>query len=323
MTRPRLTFVDHSYHEQTGSNRFLRDLLAKEFDVTTVWDESWRPGAQPLLAKTINATRPQYVVLFQNLPGRAEYARIQCPNVTWFPMHDGVVYGSDWRAWRNSGMKVFCFCAEDSAYFAGIGLPALHLQYAPAPDILVPADAALSVFFWMRHEAVGWDTLKKVLGTHRPERIILRLAPDPGHAPRLPSEEDCRAYSIEIHHGWMEESRYRRLLAGCSVFMAPRPKEGIGQALLEARAMGLAAIAPDAPAMKEYMEHGATGYLYNPRDPAPLDLSDLNGVRQRSVIDLGVRHERWRAAQAELLAFVRRPMRPAYWWRVIARLKRS
>jgi glycosyltransferase involved in cell wall biosynthesis len=239
-------------------------------------------------------------------------------------MHDSVGYGEHWRGWRHSGMKAICFCARDRAYFAGLGLETLHVQYAPAPQTLAPAHAALSVFFWMRHEAIGWDTLKCLLGTQRPERIVLRVAPDPGHAPTLPPEDDRRTYSIELHQGWMDAERYRQLLSTCSLFMAPRPSEGIGQALLEARAMGLAAIAPDAPTMNEYMRHGETGYLYDLRTPGQLDFSDLWGVRQRSVADLATLHERWRASQASVLAFVRKPMRPPpRWWRIRSWLARN
>lgn len=324
MAKPRLTYVGHSYHARTGSTLFLQDLLASSFEVTTIWDESWKPDAPPLAAAAINATRPDYVVFFQRLPRRAEYVRIQCPNITWLPMHDSLAYGSHWRGWRGSRMKALCFCARDRAYFSSLGFEALHVQYAPAPLTRVPAGAALAVFFWLRHEAIGWDELKRLLGPQRPARIVLRIAPDPGHTPRLPSDEDRRAYSIDVQHGWMDAERYRQLLSTCSVFMAPRPAEGIGQALLEARAMGLAAVAPDAPTMNEYLRHGDTGYLYDPGAPAPLDFSDLAGVRRRSVDDLALAHERWLASRAELLTFVCQPAQlPPLSWRLRARLARN
>jgi glycosyltransferase involved in cell wall biosynthesis len=322
MSRPRLTYVGHSYHAQTGSTLFLQDLLASTFDVTTIWDESWRPDTAPLRAKVLNATHPDVLVLFQQLPRRAEYAQIECANVTLIPMHDGIGYGSHWVGWRRSGMKVLCFCAKDRAYFSGLGFDTLHVQYAP-PVRADVHERTFSVFFWMRRNEIGWDTLKRLLGSQRPERIVLRVAPDPGHAPVLPSEEDRRAYSIEVHEGWMDAERYRQLLGSCSVFMAPRPSEGIGQALLDARAMGLVAVAPDAPTMNEYLRHGETGYLYDLHAPAPLDFSDFARVSQRSIADLGAVHDRWLASRAAVLEFVRKPTPPQpLWWRLRSRLAR-
>lgn len=326
MAKPRLTYVGHSFHEKTGSTLFLQDLLATAFDVTTIWDESWRTGAPPLTAQTINATRPEHLVLFQRLLGRAEYAKLQCRNVTWIPMHDGIGYGSHWRGWRRSGMKVLCFCAMDRDYFGSLELDTLRVQYAPAPlpEHERTSEARLSVFFWVRHDRIGWDTLKCLLGTQRPDRVVLRVAPDPGHAPVLPSQDDRRAYSVEIHEGWMDAAEYRRLLRGCSVFMAPRPSEGIGQALLDARALGLAAVAVNAPTMNEYLRHGVTGYLYDLAAPAPLDLSKLAQVRERSVADLAVVHESWRASEQAVLDFVRKPApSQPLWWRLRSRLARG
>lgn len=326
MAKPRLTYVGHSYHEKTGSTLFLQDLLSTAFDVTTMWDESWRSGAPPLTARAINATRPDHVVLFQRQLRRAEYAQIECSNVTWIPMHDSVGYGPHWLGWRRSGMKLLCFSAMDRDYFASLGFETLHVRYAPKPlpEPERSVEAGLVVFFWLRHERIGWDTLKRLLGPQRPAKIVLRVAPDPGHCPVVPSAEEVREYGIELHEGWMEGEQYRRLLRGCSVFMAPRPSEGIGQALLDARALGLAAVAPDAPTMNEYLRHGVTGYLYDPASPRPLDFSALKKVREHSVADLAVAQEAWRVAEPKLLEFVRKPAPgQPLWWRLRSRLSRN
>ena len=323
MAKPRLTFVGHSYHAQTGSSEFMRTLLDSAFEVTVLWDDSWQSGRAPLSADAINRTDPEHVVLYQQIPSRNEYARIRCRNVTWVPMHDGIGPGSHWLGWRRSGMKVLCFCAADRAYFSGLGFDTLYVQYAPAPAPVVSA-RELSVFFWVRHNAIGWDTLKRLLGAQRPERIVLRVALDPGHAPALPSEEDRRAYAIEVHEGWMDAPRYRELLGSCSLFMAPRPSEGIGQALLDARAMGLASVAPDAPTMNEYLRHGDTGYLYDPGAPTPLDFSGLARVRERSVENLAAVHQRWLGSQGAVLEFVRKPSPSSpLWWRLRSRFARN
>jgi hypothetical protein len=322
MPGPRLTYVGHSYHARTGSTLFLQDLLATRFDVTTLWDESWRPGGVPLSADAINATRPDYLVLFQQLPSRAQFVRLHCRNVTWVPMHDGIRYGAVWEGWQPSGMKVLCFCAADREYFSSLGYDTLRVQYCPPPLVDGPAPTnTLSVFFWLRRNEIGWPTLKRLLGPARPQRLILRVAPDPGHAPELPSEDERRAYSVEVIDGWLDAERYQQLLRECALFMAPRPREGIGQAVLDARALGLVAIAPNAPTMNEYIRHGDNGYLYDLDAPAAVDFSGLAGVRERSLRDLAVGHRDWLAAAPSVLEFVAREMsRAPLWWRLRYRL---
>lgn len=313
MTPPRLTYVGHSYHQRTGSTVFLQELLARHFDVTTLWDDSWRHAGRSLSSRAVNETRPDFLVLFQQLPSRRELARIHCRNVTWMPMHDSVDPAAAWGKWRGAGLKALCFSRADHDFFSGLGWQVGHAQYWPAAAV-APAVEAIgpAVFFWMRMEQVTWDTLKSLLGPQRPQRIVLRVAADPSHRPPLPSAEDMRAYNIEVHDGWMEKDAYQRLLASCSIFVAPRRREGIGQATLEAMSMGLAVIAPNRPTMNEYIEHDVTGYLYDPDDPQPLDLSHAAELGRRAAARCAEGHERWLAAAPSVVQFVTdRPRRPS------------
>ncbi len=59
---------------------------------------------------------------------------------------------------------------------------------------------------------------------------------------------------------------YRR----CALFCLPSRQEGFGIVYLEAMAAGKAVVACDAAAVPEVVEHGATGLLVRPGDPAAL-----------------------------------------------------
>jgi hypothetical protein len=312
MRLPRLTYVGHSYHQRTGSTVFVQDLLRTRFEVTTVLDDSWLPGRPPLRAAEVNRTGPERLVFFQQLPRRRELARLACNNITWMPMHDSLArYRPCTLAkLRPAGLKTLCFSSTDSGRLSAAGFETQHLRYYPPPG-MVPRSTAtdLSIFFWMRTPNIGWRTVKALLGTTRPARVVLRAAPDPGHKLEMPTPAERAEYRVEVHEGWMELEEYRRLLTTCSVFVAPRPREGIGQAALEAMAAGLAVVAPNLPTMNEYIEPGVNGYLYDLAAPAPVDFGDLARVRERARTSCEEGHARWLATAPALLEFVDAPPR--------------
>lgn len=327
MRLPRLTYVGHSYHQRTGSTVFVQDLLKTRFEVTTLLDESWLPGRPPLRAADVNATRPERVVFFQQLPRRSELARLDCANVTWMPMHDNLVHYASrtFMKLRPAGLKALCFSHADRDTLAAAGFETLHVRYyPPTADARQSSASDFSVFFWMRTPDIGWRTVKQLLGAARPARIVLRTAADPGHALEMPTAAERAEYRVEVHEGWMEPAEYRRLLTGCSVFVAPRPREGIGQATLEAMAAGLAVVAPNQPTMNEYIRHGENGYLYDLRAPAPIDFGDLARVREHARASCLEGHARWLAEAPALVEFVDAPPRRprSRLWRAWYRLRR-
>lgn len=63
------------------------------------------------------------------------------------------------------------------------------------------------------------------------------------------------------------------LLAASDLFCLPSREEGLSLAALEAMAAGLPVAATDVGGMGEAVEHGATGLLVPPRDPAALSIA--------------------------------------------------
>jgi glycosyltransferase involved in cell wall biosynthesis len=61
-----------------------------------------------------------------------------------------------------------------------------------------------------------------------------------------------------------------RLLAGMDVFVLASHREGYPRSAMEAAAMGLPIVATDIRGCRQVIEHGVTGLLVRPRDPAAL-----------------------------------------------------
>lgn len=324
MSLPKLLFVGHSFHQQTGSSRFFIDLLQQHFAVTTVWDDSWKPDGTPLSAERLNEHGADLILFWQALPKRAVLRRLRCRRLFWAPMRDGIsLTPGPWRRLRPSGLRLISFCREAHDYCTAAGLESHAVQYWPAPLAAPPviADEPLRLFFWMRRGTPGWPTLKALLGTTRPERIVLRTVADPGETLSLPTDAERAEYRIEQVPDWLEKADYLRLLGGCNAFMAPRLLEGIGLSFLDAMALGQAVIAPDRATMNEYLRHGENGWLYDPEAPQPLDFSKLRALREQALRDVSAGHARWLAGLPALISVLDdgRPNAAAWSWR-LARL---
>lgn len=320
----KLVFVDHSYHEKTGTTRFIKDLLARQFEVEVVWDHGWAGGPTPSAAE-LNARQADAIVFFQSLPRSRVLRALRCPNLTWVPMVDGLNYGSSrLRHLAASPLKVLSFCREAHDFFSGLGQVSMCVQYWPAPASIAPRvrEHMPALFFWPRRREVTWRTLKSLLGEFRPRRIVLRYASDPGHSLERPDANDVREYRITLLEGWMEHDAYLQQLAACDLFMASRPSEGIGIAMLEAMNHGLAVIAPDAPTMNEYVQMPRNGWLYELTAPAPLDFGNWSARADRARADVADGYARWLAQAEGVIDFIAGTQGPpARWnWRLLQRL---
>lgn len=312
----KLLFVDHSFHAKTRATVFLQELLARTFEVEILWDERWAGGAA-LSAQQLNARQTDAIVFFQVLPRPRALRGLRCTNLTWVPMRDGLRYSSSrLNRLKASSLKTLNFCQEAHAFFSANGHQSLYAQYwpQPAPAIQRIGRNTPRIFFWPRRKEIGWETLKALLGDYRPEGVILRYASDPGHDLPPPSAADVREYKIELLQGWLEHAAYIAHLRECDVFMAPRPYEGIGQAMLEAMSHGLAVIAPDAPTMNEYVKHGRNGWLYNLSAPRPLDFSRWSEFGDAGQMDVQRGHAAWLAQADEVAAFIAQPVTTAARW---------
>jgi Glycosyl transferases group 1 len=304
--RPRLVFVDHSYHVETGSSRFFRTVLSEVFDIVQLHCEDWR-GGRRVSAREVDAMGADVVVFWQALPSPIDLFNLTTPAV-WAPMYDSVARHPRmfWRVLSQSDIFIVSFCHALSRIAARHGMRFAEYTYYPQPSDLprlcVDGDG-LQVFLWDRGE-VGIDQLRRLVRPQDVKRTVLRLATDPGLRPTRPCSDDVERYGIQLVAGHLPRDEHLRLLASCNVFLAPRRLEGIGLSVLEAMAMGLAVIAPDRPTMNEYIEPGVTGYLYDPRRPHIIDLRRAAEVGASARASMSAGRQEWMRSRRRALADV-------------------
>src|SRR5450759_314321 len=272
--RPRVVFVDHSFHKVTLSSRFFSDILEEAAHVVALECEGWRSGATAS-AGEVDSVQADVAVFWQTLPDPIELLKLRTPAV-WVPMYDSAVHspGLFWDVLAHTGVSILSFCRALSRTARRHGIPVIDYTYYPDPSTFPPMEApqeGVRVFFWDRGY-IGFDQLRAVIDPRLVERTVVRRAPSPGLRPSRVTARDVEDYKIRLIAGPLPQREHLELVASCNVFFAPRRFEGIGMTFLEAMAMGLAVVAADSPTMNEYIRHGDNGFLFEPRNPGFLDL---------------------------------------------------
>ncbi len=307
--KPRLAFIDHSFHQKTKSSDFFVELLQQRFEVMRIWDEGWQGGSSTT-AETINAQRPDAIVFWQAMIPDRELGKLRAP-ATWVPMFDqsqGLAFGSAAAtAVRMSGLKAIAFCQGIGKNLARQGVDVLGLQYFPAPETAAPMSfQAPRVFLWQRAD-IGFDHLKTLFQNWSDCSFVVKIDPDPEFPPTIVTPEEMKQFNVEVIHGFLEKDVYQALVGTCNVYVAPRTAEGIGLSFLEAMAKGMIVVAPDRPTMSEYVIHGETGFLFNAKRPTPLPWPDLDAIGSRSLESVRQGHVRWKGDSQRVADFILAP----------------
>jgi hypothetical protein len=305
----RIAYVGHSHHRTTGSCRFLLDALRTLGTVEERWYEGWASGA-PFDADGLAGGDFDAVVVWQVELAAERMAALRLPNVTFFPMYDGChAMGDGW--WRAlSGLKVVSFSAALHAHLQPLGVRSRHVQYFPDPATLprTTAGPGLAGYFWQRQQDITWRTVRALLGDARFERFTLHAAADPTYGEVvLPSPDEAARLGLRVTRWHASRAAAAADLLDHNVYFAPRLREGIGLAFLEAMGMGYLVVAPNRSTMNEYIVSGVNGLLYDPDHPSALDLSGFRrlGDRARRTIELG--RARWERCLPALLDLVATP----------------
>ncbi len=304
----RVAYIRHAYHVKTGSNQFLVELLER-YATVEKWDGEPGNSSSWEWAAEFDENRYDVIVIFQ-LHEAFDLLSGRHPNVIFIPMYDAMFWNGAFY-WKPSFQtaKIACFSWALRQEVARQGAVNATFQYYPdpAPYPVIEDFDTLRGLLWYRRREIPPALAFGLCGHTEFDRFIVHDAPDPGH-------ETTDGFIMWPHirridrTQWSTDGRpYKDALRDSNVFFAPRPSEGIGMSFLGAMASGHCVVAPNAPTMNEYISHGASGLLYDPRRRVPLDFSDARaiGARARESIERG--HQRWLTSIPALLDFVATP----------------
>lgn len=272
-----ILFVDNACHRKTKSAEFFLEVIRQQFEVTEhYYDRVYDTGA----ASAIKGHDTAIIWEFPISRGRFFFPGKR--NV-FVPMYDNE-WGSVWQ-WRRiawSGMGVISFCDKVSEHARRCGVKnLLDVRYFPDPQQF-PQDLGDSkkVFLWER-------------GGVTREMAEMLFPPSAGYT-----------FVVKGAQDFLPREQYLKLLASCGIVIAPRKKEGIGMAFLEAMAMGKCVVAYNDATMNEYIRHGETGILFDPAHLGPVDFTMVERIRKNLPRFAAEKFGRWQNDEQKINGFL-------------------
>lgn len=262
----KLLFVDHECHKKTRSAEFFLAVVRKVFDVVEhYYSHYYRTGAWKV-AKDCDVA-----VIWEFPISRWRFFFPGKRNV-FVPM-----YGNEWSSywqWKRiawSGMGVISFCDKVTEHARRCGVTnILDVRYFPDPDSLPKGKGdPKRVFLWERGE-------------------ITRSV-----AEKLFPPSDGYVFDVKRADEFLERDAYLARIAKCGIVIAPRRKEGIGMAFLEAMAMGKCVVANDDATMNEYIKNGENGFLFSRGTLKPFTEDIIARVKTNVTDSAAVLRDRW------------------------------
>ena len=275
--RMKLLFIDHECHRMTRSTDFFLDIIRKEFEVEEhYYSRCYETGSKEVAAKS------DCVIIWEFPISRRRFFFPGRSNI-FIPMYDNE-WASYWQ-WKRiawSGMGVISFCNKVSAHARKCGVTnLLDVRFFPDPASLPQLKGdPKKVFLWERGD-------------------ICR-----DFAERLFPSSAGFSFDIKRDGEFLDRDVYLERLAKCGIVIAPRRKEGIGMAFLEAMAMGKCVVANDDATMNEYIVNGETGILFSCDEKRPVTMENVEyviGNVAKSAIEM---FARWKADSANINDFI-------------------
>jgi glycosyltransferase involved in cell wall biosynthesis len=300
-----VAFLGNSFHlTKTGSAdffiQFLRDcygelavvphkeawarLPGRTWDLLVVWQKHFRP-------EELEAFPSKKVVVI--------------------PMYDDTRFDAGyWKGYEK--FRIVCFSSTLRDRLAALGLNVMGVTYFPDPTSLPNAAAfsdGLRGFFWPRTRVLDAGVVERLIGKTPFSRFHLHWTPDIHddlEKPRTMAEAQIR--HMEVTSWFRGKGDYLADLAASNVFFASRRLEGIGMSFLEAMAMGMCVVAPDAPTMSEYIRPGENGMLFDPDHPRALDFGRATEIGNAARASVTAGREHWLESLPELRTFLEQPV---------------
>ena len=282
----RLLFIDHEFHRKTRSAEFFVAILRNQFEVAEHY------YARYYRVEADGAMRDRDCAIIWEFPiSRRRFYFAGKRNV-FVPMYDNE-WGSFWQ-WKRiawSGMGVISFCDKVSEHARQCGVKnILDVRYFPDPTTLPQkVGDPKKVFLWER----GFVT----------REVVEKMFPP------------FKGYTCEVKGAddFLPREEYLDKLASCGIVIAPRRKEGIGMAFLEAMAMGKCVVAYNDATMNEYIKDGETGILFEEDGIEAIDESKTAVVRRKLLSDVSYLRSRWMADALKINSFIaaQAPCRPS------------
>jgi hypothetical protein len=198
--------------------------------------------------------------------------------LVWIPMWDQAqAYDQSWWNGLPKNLRVVAFSKVILEKACEAGLSTLFLRFYDNPLDYEPArwNGDRILLYWNRTGLLGPEFLRRFCAELEIDCLFFVDRIDP----LIPASADyrlpARLGKTEVHFikqpDFLPRQEYLRFVNKTNIFIAPRPREGIGLTLLEAMGRGCAVFGYNAPTMNEYIQHRENGYLMPAYQPSGIN----------------------------------------------------
>lgn len=302
----RVLFVDIDFHLKTRSADFFLDILRTAFEVETHYYHELYHANIP----QEKIDRADLIVVWQSTLGRKNFVVSGKPCV-YVPMYD-CDWGSlsQWQRIGRSGTGVISFSEAINQYAERGRVPKkrlLNIRYAYNPSAFNGFEGDPNVAILWDRGFWGMKEFKKLFAPHYFKKLIVIRRPQPGFSYETICDRDRSDYNIDLRESeFLPNNEYYKLLKEPGVFIAPRPKEGIGMSFLEALAMGKCVIVHNDATMNEYVRDGVNGIVRDfYAEMRPITSAEIAHARSGVKKMANEQYNRWLCDRAQIVPFLK------------------
>ncbi len=299
-----LLFIGHTYHLKTKSSDFIQQILSKKYDLTHFYFDPQQDDAS--VYKELTGKVFDVIVLWQIMPSINTLKKyIRFDKGVFFPMYDyyisqGGIFSPLWAEYTQ--IQTICFSKKIYNDLINVGFSAQYIQYFPKPLPTKNMGQSDSVFFWQRTNEINIQTVETILKNTHLNHIHFHKALDPGHQFVQSSH---RLQQKITYSSWYNKKEDMLVdVQKSALYIAPRIYEGIGMSFLEAMALGRCVIAHNDATMNEYIEHGKTGFLYDVKEPRPLDIHHIRQIQKNTLKYIRDGYKQWEKEKKNILVWM-------------------
>ena len=278
MEKKRLAYVDYWSHQYTKSGDFLREILSEEFEITDFW---WKENNKIPLNEI---DKFEYIFFFHAMFPHQIMKKFKKKKIMWAPMYDALNFRNSffrsifWKQISNLGIKVLKFSNKITESIGKEEIDTLSLNYFLEPNFSSNADKPikLNIFFWDRGR-VKIDDWLHLFDQEDINEIVYFPKADPGM--KIVQNDNLiknKNYNINlIDKKFLPKNEYLSLFKKCNVFIAPRKKEGIGIAIVEALSKGMFVVGYNDSTMNEYVHENKVGFIFDENTKEKINTKDI------------------------------------------------
>ncbi len=278
MKKKRLAYIDYWSHKYTRSGDFLREILSEEFEITDFW---WKEK-EKIPFNEINNFK--YIFFFHVFFPYQIMRKFKDKKIMWAPMYDALNFRNSffksifWKQMSRLGIKVLKFSSKITESIGKETVASLNLNYFLKPEFNSEIDkySKLNIFFWDRGR-INIDEWLKLFNKDEINKIVYFPKPDPGEQTNEKRYlEIKKEYNFElIEKKFMPKSDFINVMKKCNVFIAPRKKEGIGIAMVEAISRGMYVVGYNDSTMNEYIKDNKIGFIFDKNTKDKINSSNI------------------------------------------------